>query len=374
MKIGLVCPYNMFQHSGGVQEIVYSLRQEINKKGHRAVIITPRPRKHFDEPPKDMILLGKSTKSNTPFDTMVDFSFEAEGDEIEAMLEAENFDVLHFHEPWQPFLSRQILIKSKAINIATFHATLPETIVSKSLINMVVPYTKSVLNYLHGYTAVSDSAASYIRTMTDEPINIVPNGVDLKKYKKPKELKKFNKKTILYVGRLEKRKGVKYLIMAYARLRERYDDVQLLIAGKGVKQKSLEKFVGQYEIPDVRFLGYVDDDEKIKLMASADVFCSPAPYGESFGIILLEAMSLGTPVIAGNNLGYATVMKDTGRLGLVNPLSTEDFAQRLELMIHDKKVRKIFNDWAKEAVKEYSFDKIADLYQTVYKQAIKTYV
>jgi phosphatidylinositol alpha-mannosyltransferase len=373
MKIGLVCPYNMFQFSGGVQEVVLQLQENLIERGHKAVIITPRPKAHFSKPPKNMILLGRSTKMNT-FATMVDVGFEADGEEINNMLEAEKFDVLHFHEPWQPFLSRQILTKSNAINIATFHATLPDTLVSKSLINMVIPYTKSVLNYLHGYTAVSESAAAYIKTLTDEPVTIVPNGIDLTKFKPPKTIKKNNKKTILYLGRLEKRKGVKYLIMAYARLREQHDDVQLLIAGKGAKQKSLEKFVDQFEVPDVTFLGYVSDEQKINLMAGADVYSSPAPYGESFGIVLLEAMALGTPTVAGNNPGYASVMKDSGRLSLVNPLSTEDFAHRLELMLFDEGLRKLWKSWAGEAVKEYSFDKITLQYEKVYKQAIKTYI
>lgn len=375
MKVGLICPYNMFQFAGGVQEIVLQLQKDLNLRGHQAKIITPRPRTHIQDAPSDMILVGRSTKMNTPFATMVDFGFEADPQEIEAILENEKFDILHFHEPWIPLLSRQILTRSKAINVATFHGTPPDNLMSKSLLNIVIPYTKSVLNYLHAYTAVSDSAAEYIKTLTDEPINIVPNGIDLSVFKPNESLKRHKgKRTILYLGRLERRKGVKYLIMAYSRLREKYDNVELLIAGKGVKLKSLEKFVDTYEIPDVKFLGFVSDEEKIKLMNSADLYCSPAIFGESFGIVLLEAMAVRTPLVAGNNPGYASVLKDTGIISLVNPQSIEDFAQRLEILLFDDRIRKAWLDWADDYVKNFSFDKITDQYEKIYKKALKVYV
>ena len=374
MKIGLVCPYNMFQFAGGVQEIVFQLQKSLADKGHEVKIITPRPRAHLDNPPADMILVGRSAKVNTPFATMVDFGFEADGDEIQAILDEEQFDVLHFHEPWVPLLSRQILSRSNAINVATFHATPPATIMSKSLLNVVVPYTRSVLKYLHAYTAVSDSAAEYVRSLTDEPVEIVPNGVDLERFAAPdKKMHHDGKKTILYLGRLEKRKGVDYLLEAYARLRETHDDVRLVIGGKGVKRKSLERTVEQYEVPDVEFLGFVPEDEKVSLLADADVYCSPALYGESFGIVLLEAMGVGTPIVAGNNPGYATVRTGVGRMSLVNPKSTEDFAQRLELLLYEEDARTLWRQWAKDAVEQYRFDVVADAYEAVYKNAMKVY-
>jgi len=373
MKIGLICPYNMFQFAGGVQEIVVQLHKSLKDKGHDVKIITPRPRAHFDNAPEDMILVGRSTKMNTPFATMVDFGFEADGDEIQAILDTEQFDVLHFHEPWVPLLSRQILSRSTAVNIATFHATPPATIMSKSLMNVVIPYTRSVLSYLHAYTAVSDSAAEYVRSLTTEPVEIVPNGVDLERFSYDMPKDDHEQKTIVYLGRLEKRKGVDYLLQAYARLRETHDDVHLVIAGSGVKRRSLEKTVLQYNIPDVTFAGFIAEEDKVALIAEADIYCSPALYGESFGIVLLEAMAVGTPVVAGNNAGYASVMTGRGRVSLVNPKSTEDFAQRLELLLYDDGMRQLWQDWAKEHVKQYQFDRIADGYEAVYKRALEEY-
>lgn len=370
MKIGLVCPYNMFQFAGGVQEIVIQLQKSLIAKGHDVKIITPRPRARIAELPEGMILVGRSAKMNTPFATMVDFGFEADGDDIQNILDEEDFDVLHFHEPWVPLLSRQILTKSKCANVATFHATPPGTIVSKSLLNVVIPYTRSVISYLDAYTAVSDSAAEYIRSMTHEHVRIVPNGLDLDSVHYSKLPKSSDKKTIFYLGRLEKRKGVDLLLDAYARLREDHDDVRLVIGGSGVKRKGLEKYVAQYEIPDVEFLGFVPDEDKYSLLASSDVYCSPAGYGESFGMVLLEAMAVGTPIVAGNNPGYASVMTETGRLCLVDPRSEADFAYRLELMLYDQNLRKVYKKWALEHVQKYKFDIVASAYEKVYEEAL----
>lgn len=374
MKIGLVCPYNMFQFAGGVQEIVLQLQTSLQKKGHKVLIITPRPRAHDGNIPKDMLLVGRSAKMNTPFSTMVDFSVEADGDEIDLILSREKFDVLHFHEPWVPVLSRQILTRSRSVNVATFHAKLPETVMSKSIMNAVTPYTKSVLNYLHAYTAVSDAAAEYVRSVTDEDVAIVPNGLDIERFKNVNNTKKPTKiKTILYLGRLEKRKGVEYLLKAYVKLRQAKKNVKLIIAGSGVKRKSLEKYVEQNNIPGVTFKGFVSEKQKIKLLQSADVYCSPALFGESFGIVLLEAMAVGTPVVAGNNSGYSSVMTGRGKISLVDPKNTIDFVNRLELMIYDDEIRELWRVWASQNIDFYNFEKIANGYEAIYKKALKAH-
>lgn len=371
MKIGLICPYNMFQFAGGVQEIVFQLERDLTERGHDVRIITPRPRSHVDEPPRNMILVGRSAKVNTPFATMVDVGFEADVDEIDSILEREQFDVLHFHEPWVPMLSRQILLRSQAVNVATFHAKSPESVVSKSIVTGFRPYMKSVVDYVDVFTAVSDAATHFVKDFTNEPIHIVPNGIDLTRFSVVKRQFNGGKKTILYLGRLEKRKGVEYLLQAYDTLRQTHDDVRLVIAGSGVKRKSLERLVDMYEIPDVEFLGYVPEADKPRLMSDADLYVSPALYGESFGIVLLEAMAVGTPVVAGNNTGYSSVMTGRGRLSLVDSKNTVDFAHRLELLLYDTDLRRLWLSWAHEHVQQFQFGNITDAYEAIYVRALQ---
>ena len=372
MKIGIVCPYNMFQFAGGVQEIVINLHKHLSDRGHSVKIITPRPRSHYESAADDYILVGRSTKMNTPFNTMVDVGFEADGDEIQDILDREQFDVIHFHEPWVPLLSRQILTKSTSVNVATFHAKLPESLLSKSIVNSVGPYTKSILKYIHSYSAVSQAAAEHVSKLSNVPIQIIPNGIEIDNFTFTPS-KNNSKKTIVYIGRLEKRKGVDYLVAAYAKLRETHDDVQLVIGGNGVKRNSLEKLVEQNAIPDVTFIGFVPEEAKYALLASADIFCSPALYGESFGIVLLEAMASGTPIVAGNNSGYASVLTETGAISLVSPKSLDDFSSRLELLLYDKPTRKVWIDWAKTSIPKYDFKHITDEYEELYKEALKVH-
>jgi phosphatidylinositol alpha-mannosyltransferase len=373
MKIGLVCPYDMFQAPGGVQEVVFQLQKHMRAKGHEALIITPRPAKHYSDAPEGIITVGKCRRLASPFSTSVDWGLDAYAAEIQEVLDREKFDILNFHEPWQPFISLQILSRSEAVNVGTFHAKLPDTIVSRSLLNLVVPHTTAVLKYIHVFTAVSEAAADYLKELTDAPITIIPNGIDLQRFAKRPKVKRHKQKTILYLGRLEKRKGIKYLIQAFAVLKEKHPDVKLVLAGDGLERENLKKLVAEYQVPDVDFIGYVPEDKKVGLIANADLFCSPAIFGESFGIVLLEAMAIGTPIVCGNNPGYSGVMTGRGRLSLVTPENILDFSQRLELMLYDEEIRRLFIDWGHNHVKQFTFDKIADAYEQVYKKALKKY-
>lgn len=352
---------------GGVQEYVTAIQAELNKRGHEAVIITPQPRKYKGPAPKDMLFIGGSADFKSPLATVVQVSASSP-EKIEEILAAEKFDVLHIHEPWVPLVSRQILSRSNTVNIGTFHATLPNNRVSKTIERVVKPYTKSILKYIDRFTAVTPSASNYLRYLADVDISIISNGVDLAKYK-PNDSENFENPTIFYVGRLEKRKGVKYLIRAFKLLQLKMPNVQLLIGGAGPDREKLEELVAEEEIPNVRFLGYLEDDEKIKIMQKADVFCSPAIYGESFGIVLIEAMACGKPVVAGANIGYEQVLRETGAISLVNPKDTLDFARRLEIFITNEDIRKLWVDWALDYVKQFDYPHIVDQYEALYNEA-----
>lgn len=370
MKIGLVCPYNIVK-GGGVQEIVLATKDELQRRGHYVKIITPLPRDMDATELPDVIFLGTSTDFRSPTHTHVQVSAAADTDKVDAVLEAEKFDILHFHEPWVPVLSRQILQRSTSVNIATFHAKVPETLMSRTIVRVVTPYTKSVLKYLHELTAVSTSAADYATTLTDDPITLIPNGIDLNKYQNlpPKSPNGF--RTILYVGRLERRKGVKYLLQAYQLLAQENPDVALVIAGDGPDREKLELLAEDLKLPNVSFLGYISEALKIELLAKADLFVSPAVYGESFGIVLLEAMAADTVTVAGNNSGYMDVMQGSGGISIVNPHDIEEFSRRLDLLLNDTEYRKVWKKWAATYIKQFNWPVVVDHYEEFYKEALK---
>lgn len=371
MKIGLVCPYSLWR-GGGVQECVIALHKELTERGHDVKILAPQPYNQTDKAEKYIITLGLSTDIKAT-STTSDLSVSIEPEKIEKVLAKENFDILHFHEPWVPFLSRQILSRSDSVNVATFHAKLPETTVIKTFERVIVPYVKSIQKYVDGITAVSPAAAEYVsRVSSGRKITIVPNGIDLDIYKpsKPRKISKY--KTILYIGRLEKRKGVVYLLKAFNELLSEQPDVRLLIAGDGPDREKLEEWVANHEVPNVNFLGYVSEEEKYQLLNNADLFCSPALYGESFGIVLLEAMAMGVVTVAGNNPGYSSVLKARGRISLISPKDTKAFMHKLELLLNDQEIRMSWKNWAKTYVKNFDYKKVVDQYEAFYEKALKT--
>lgn len=248
---------------------------------------------------------------------------------------------------------------------------------SRTVVNLVTPYTKAVLRNLDELTAVSEAAAEYVCSLTDEPVTIIPNGVNLSTFKAPsvpkeKPTGKQAEKMILYIGRLEKRKGVDCLLEAFRLLLERDESVQLIIAGDGPDRLKLENWSAELGLDSkVTFTGYVTDAEKLELLSTADLFVAPALYGESFGIVLLEAMATGLVTVAGNNPGYTAVLQELGSLSLVNPKDPEEFARRMDVMLHDEALRKLWKKWAKDYVKQFDYPNIVDQYLEVYKAAHK---
>jgi phosphatidylinositol alpha-mannosyltransferase len=372
MKIGLVCPYSMEKH-GGVQEVVLALQAGLQKNGHIAKIITPKPYGSGVEvdTDKNMIYMGTSADFRAVSHTTVQISNIDDNDKMDAILREENFDVLNFHEPWIPFLSRQLLQRSNAVNIGTFHSKIHDAIVTRTIVKVVNPYLKSVLNYIHEITAVSLSAADYVEGMTDLPIAIIPNGIDLSKYKTLKVKKNPDEKMILFVGRLERRKGTKYLIRAFQLLAQDNPNVRLVIAGDGHEREMLELLAEDLKIKNITFLGYISEDLKLELLNQADIFCSPALFGESFGIVLLEAMATGAVSVVGNNSGYIDVMQGIGAISVVNPEDSAEFARRLDTLLHEDDLRKVWKKWATGYVEQFDYPHVITQYEDFYRQAIK---
>ena len=371
MKIGLICPYNM-NRGGAVQEIVRDMRIDLMGRGHEIKIITPQPRDISNMDTTDTIFLGGGTDFKSPMKTIPTVSASVDTETIDQVLEKEAFDVLHFHEPWVPVLSRQILTRSKAVNIATFHAAIPETLMSRTIVKVVTPYTVPILKYIHEFTYVSEPAAAYVRTLTDRKLHYIPNGIDLTKFTWSDHTPRKNgKKTILYIGRLEARKGVKFLLRAFKQIEATHPKTELVIAGMGPDDEKLKLLAEDLGLKNVQFLGYISNEQRMKLLAEADLFCSPAIYGESFGLVLLEGMATGNLVVAGNNSGYESVMQGVGRLSLVNPRDAVEFGRRMALMLDEPEVQKIYRDWSKEYVKQFAYPEIIDQYEALYKKTLK---
>jgi phosphatidyl-myo-inositol alpha-mannosyltransferase len=385
MKIALVCPFNMLDRPGGIPVFVRHLHEGLKKKGHTVRIITQRPSSFKGEVPADYILLGVTrTFKSSGLGTEGNWGMPTNSDEIAEVLEKENFDVINFHEPWLPMLAWQMLKHSKAAHVGTFHSNLLDTAAGKVWTNKAfTPYGRPLLRKMDIFTATSPVAAGMLIKRADmdsaherwmiENMRYIPLGVDLSFYKPAKKRQPLSgpgTKTIVYVGRQEKRKGVDMLLEAFALLEKEMPQAHLIMGGAGLMTKKLKEYAEIEGIKNVKFTGYLTEDEKLRLIQNADVTCFPSPYGEGFGIVLLEAMAVGAAILAGNNIGYAQVMKRRGRLGLFDPAATKDLANRLAVFLSENDINKLMRDWALRESKQYDYPKIVEQYEKAYRDAV----
>lgn len=372
MKIGLVCPYP-FDTPGGVREHVLGLYREFTKRGHQVKIIFPGSFRKKKKK-KDIIFLGISLKIPSNKDhASITFCHNFD-QRIQKILEKEKFDIIHFHESYTPFSSLQLLQYSKSTNIATFHACSEASHLAKTAKTISKIYLKKMSEKIHGAIAVSKVSLKYAIFPDKRKIVIIPNGVDLSRFNsKISPLSKFNddKLNILFVGRITKRKGLIYLLKAFKPLKKKYPFLRLIVVGDGDQKAKARQFVRDYKIKDVFFEGAASDKKLPSYYASADIFCSPATEAESFGIVLLEAMAVGLPVVAFANKGYRQVLKGFGEHGLVPSKNVKSLIKKIEILIEDQKLRKSLSSWGRKEVKKYSWKKVASRVLAFYKKTQK---
>ena len=381
MKIGLIS-FHSFYHPGGVKSHVFGLAKEFKKRGIEVKIIAPR-RKRSENYGKDIILLGTSFPvivAGTATDLVVNFNPLA----IEDLLKKEKFDVLHFHNFTIPS-AFQILERSESLNVLTIHANTER---SKFLKNSGFIYLcKKIVQWkmdgLIGIAALNlEGTESF-----NGPRTIIPNGIDLEKFH-PQVigLKKFcddkikmfdgQRINILFLGRIEERKGLIYLLKAYKILEKLSVPLRLIIVGEGSLKGDSEKWVKNNGLKNVFFEGKVPEEKIAAYYRSCDIFCSPAIFGESFGIVLVEAMACGKPVVAFANQGYKGILQNTkGGKFLVKPKDYKDLAKKLETLIKSPKLREEMGRWGAKEAEKYSWqniaDKVLDFYQFCSKEKKK---
>jgi len=373
MKIAQVCPYNIFR-SGGVQAHIRNLAKELRGRGHEVKIIAPKV-EGVSERNKDLILLGNCSEfriNRTQIE--ISIAMGQTKNPIKDILKKENFDILHFHEPWAPALSMQILCESESGNVGTFHSASPDTFVARSIEALFMPIAKYVVNALDAVIAVSEVPTKFIREFYKGSIEIIPNGIDLEMFNKRSEpFSRYldGKINIFFIGRLDKRKGVIYLLKAFRRLKKKNDNVRLIIGGKGEELKKVKRYCRKYRLEDVEILGYIKEEDKPRFFSTCDIFCSPALYGESFGIVLVEAMASGKPVVAYANSGYKSVLKGRGALLLVEPKDVKGLMEKLEILAQDEMLRDFMGEWGIMESKKYSWKNICNQVLEVYEKALE---
>jgi phosphatidyl-myo-inositol alpha-mannosyltransferase len=354
MKIGLVCPYN-YPASGGVAQHVQFLYQGLRQRGHDVRILTAShgPQRASEG---DILRLGVgvSVPINASVGTLT-FSPRYLG-QIGRMLERERFDVLHFHEPFVPFLSLFLLRESTSVNIATFHAYAGFSPSYEFGSRALGGYATR----LHGRIAVSAAARHFIDRFFPGDYKVIPNGVDVGRFATAVPIARWQDGTpnVLFVGRHEPRKGLLDLLKAHRILRRMGGKSRLLVVGSGPQEREARRYVATRGLNGVEFLGRVSDDEKAQLYKTADVYASPATGGESFGIVLLEAMAAGTPIVASDIHGYKGVVR-RGREGLlVPPRQPRELALAIDRLLGDRALREQMGAAGRVRAEEFSWPRV----------------
>ena len=370
MKIGFVSPYD-YGHPGGVNAHITHLAAELVKMGHEIKIYAPcsKNRPHYMK--QGVVPLGcvvPIPHNGSIAYVTLDFWLIPK---IRSSLAKEKFDILHIHEPSCPLLPWLFMALSKTVNVTTFHYYGDRSI--KYTIGVRTPL-RLLAKKVHGRTAVSVSAMECASRYLPGEYKLIPNGIDANYFAahsvEPLPDLCDGKSNILFVGRLEKRKGVEYLIKAYEIVKKECPDSRLVIVGAGDKpRKKYEKEIREKGIKDVVFTGYVSDEELMRYYRSADIFCAPAIGKESFGIVLLEAMAAGKPVVASNIGGYAGVVTDGEDGLLVPPKDEQQLAQSILTLLRDPDLRQKMGAKGRQKSVRYSWEGIAqqtiDFYQEV---------
>ncbi|MGA3150157.1 MAG: glycosyltransferase family 4 protein [Candidatus Saccharimonadales bacterium] len=291
---------------------------------------------------------------------------------IKQVLADNNFDVLHVQVPYSPFMAQLVInaASPKTAVVGTFHILPANKLAQAGSRVLRVLYGRSLARF-DNIVSVSAPAAAFAKKAYGIDSTVLPNVVNIKRFATTKLRDLGDTPKIVFLGRLVERKGCKQLLYAFRLLYKQLPSAQLIIAGDGPQRKQLENYVDKYRLGDnVTFLGYINEKNKPGILSSADIACFPSLYGESFGIVLIEAMAAGAGVvIGGNNPGYASVLGDKPEL-LFDPSNTAALAARLQELLSNKKLVGLLHQWQQAEVKRYDVQAVGVPLIKIYSQAI----
>jgi phosphatidyl-myo-inositol alpha-mannosyltransferase len=355
VRIGLVCPYSL-SVPGGVQNQVLGLAHALRGHGHDVRVLGP-----CDGPPPEpgVTPLGNSVPlaangSVAPIAPDLPCALRT----IRALRD-ERFDVVHLHEPLVPGPCMTAAVMATAPLVGTFHAA-----GVSAAYRWAGPPLRWLTDRLAVRCVVSDDARALVERHLGGTYEPAFNGVEVERYAKatpwPTE-----GPTVLFLGRHEERKGLAVLLDAWPDLPA---DTRLWIAGEGPDTEALQAVVG--DDGRVEWLGRIDDAEKARRLRGADVFCAPSLHGESFGIVLIEAMAARTAIVASDLPGYANVARRDREALLVPPGGSSALAEALTAALGDARLRERLVGAGESRADELSMDRLAERYLELYTRVL----
>lgn len=370
-RIALTSPYD-FSYPGGVNQHVRQLASHLRQRGHMVEIIAPCSQAKTQE---EGLLKVRGGICSIPFSGSIArlALSTAVWHQVKQLLRARQYDLIHIHEPTTPLLSLAVLHHSRTINIGTFHQYRER----HPIYELSGPFIRRFTKRLHGRIAVSEAAADFAQRYFPNPYRIIPNGIEVQQFdestvKAWEEFRNDGKLNILFVGRLDKRKGFRYLLRAFRYVKQTIPEARLFVVGAYSRKDRITyvRYIRHFRIRDVKFIGFVSEADKARWYKTAHLFCAPSTGCESFGIVLTEAMSAGLPIIASDIPGYRDVIQDGVTGALVPPKDDMALATMITHLLHSTTYRAQLGKNAQQAVSRYDWPSVTQDVEAYYREIL----
>lgn len=369
MRIGLVSPYS-FDVPGGVQFHIRDLAQYLIAHGHQASVLAPA-----DEGtvlPSYVVPAGRAVPIRYNGSTARLLFGPVAAARVGRWLDEGDFDVVHIHEPLAPSLSILALWAATSPVVATFHTSN----VRSRVMQAAYPLLRPSLEKIHGRIAVSEDARRTVTTHIGGDAVVIPNGVDTRAFaqavRDPRWAGAPGRPTLVFLGRIdEPRKGLQVLAAAMPAILDEVPGARLLVVGPGSVDAARAR-LPERVLAATEFLGALSDADKAAALASADLYIAPHTGGESFGIVLVEAMAAGAPVLASDLAAFQRVL-DGGRAGMAGAIFAnerpQDLAARAVELLHDPARLRALSELGQERARVFDWEVVAKeiiaVYETV---------
>jgi phosphatidyl-myo-inositol alpha-mannosyltransferase len=363
MRVALVCPYR-WEATGGVQTHVRQLAAHLRGRGHHTLVLAPG---RVDPAEPDVRIVSRTVAIRFNRSVAQISPDPRAWSRVRRELDRFEPDVLHVHEPISPSTSMLATLAAGCPVVATFHAGSER----KLAVRLASPVLRAVWSRLDVMIGVSNAALELgARPFLATPrVRVVPNGVDVDLFRGARAADLPPGRRLLFVNRLDPRKGFLVAVDAFAALAPDFDDLWLVVAGDGPERGAVRRLPGSLR-ERVLMLGAVPHDRLPPYHAAADVFIGPATGGESFGIVLVEAMAAGLPVVASDIEGWREVVRDGVDGLLVPPSDPQALAAAVRRVLGDADVAGRLARGGRERSERYRWETVAQEIEAAYRDAI----
>lgn len=374
LKIGLVLDDGL-DSPDGVQQYVLALGEWLQSEGHSVVYLVGETER---EDIRNIRSLSRNVSVSSNGNTLT-IPLIASRKQLKTVLKEEQFDILHVQTPYSPMMGERLirLAGPSTAVVGTFHILPHSKFITFGTYALGLWCRLFSLRRFDAMLSVSAVAATYAKNTFGIDSTILPNVVDYKRFKSASPLRLYSDKTltVLFLGRLVPRKGCRLLLEAINQLERSNDKLpkyRVVVCGRGPLSNQLKSYAKDHELDQVEFAGFISEADKPSYYASADVAVFPSNGGESFGIVLLEAMASGkAAVLAGDNPGYRSVMEPKANELLFNPRSVDELAEKLKKLLNDSHKRQRLAQWGSEYTAEFDTAVVGRRLIGIYNQALR---